>query len=632
MGVGRCPDPCRRRDARILNPLLPRLDSVQDSGRPLRAVTRSTGDARHAMDPRDDRTSIGTRSWLVRLLFWSGKPTRPVVLAILLATVSPIALMATMSYWKTHRDLTDLVLSRRQALVYLAASTLKADFDRLKDIAISLATRVRFRQLIGEGRWDEAVQILEAVPKDFPFIDRVFLADPSGTLMADSPALPLVRGRNFSHRDWYQGVLRSWEPYVSEVYRRAAEPRINVFAVAVPIRSEDSRVVGILVLQIRVSVLLAWTRDVDTGPGGLLYLVDRKGHLAVHPRHDPDGEILDYSGVEAVRKALRGVRRIEILRSQEDAQEHVYSYQPVPGYGWAVISAQPAETAFATRAKTLRNMLFAYGLLVLFSALLAYAILRALIEKQHAEDHIRRLNEELDGRAAELDAANRELEAFSYSVSHDLRAPLRYISGFTDLLERHASSTLDEKGRRYLTTISRSAKQMGTLIDDLLEFSRMGRVDMQETSVSLSHLIEEVRAELAEEAGGRHIEWKIGPLPAVRGDRAMLRLALCNLISNALKYTRPKSKTRIEIGADTRDSEVVVFVRDNGVGFESEYAHKLFGVFQRLHRAEEFEGTGVGLANVRRIICRHGGETWAESEPGQGATFYFSLPGRGDVA
>jgi len=246
-------------------------------------------------------------------------------------------------------------------------------------------------------------------------------------------------------------------------------------------------------------------------------------------------------------------------------------------------------------------------------------ILRDITTRKQAEETLKR-------RTVELEAANKELEAFSYSVSHDLRAPLRHIDGFAELMAEECGSVLNVDGRRYLGVISESVKQMGKLIDDLLAFSMMGRVEMRQTRVSMDELVKQVRQELAGDTNGRNIEWEIRSLPDVRGDFSMLKQVWINLLSNSIKYTRPRDLAKIEIGSRKKNGELEFHVRDNGVGFDMKYTEKLFGVFQRLHRAEEFEGTGVGLANVSRIIARHGGRTWAQAKVGEGAIFYFTLP------
>ena len=228
--------------------------------------------------------------------------------------------------------------------------------------------------------------------------------------------------------------------------------------------------------------------------------------------------------------------------------------------------------------------------------------------------------------AKELAVVNQELEAFSYSVSHDLRAPLRHVHGYVEMLRGATTGQLSEKAQHYLTTITDASVEMGELIDDLLAFSRVGRAEIRGTSVELDALVRDVIRGLEMALKDRPIVWQIAPMPTVMGDASLLKQVLTNLIDNAIKYSRTRDPARIEIGcAGEEAGRVILFVRDNGVGFDMQYADKLFGVFQRLHRPEEFEGTGIGLATVRRIVGRHGGRVWAEGALDKGATFYVTL-------
>ena len=251
-------------------------------------------------------------------------------------------------------------------------------------------------------------------------------------------------------------------------------------------------------------------------------------------------------------------------------------------------------------------------------------------ELKHAEDDIRKLNDELEHkvieRTAQLESVNKELGSFSYSVSHDLRAPIRAINGYAKILEEDYSEKFDSDGTKVLHAIMHNSKKMGQLIDDLLAFSKLGRKEVTLSEINMTALVKLVKEELLFEDGENIPEINVNVLPPAKGDQSLIKQVWINLISNAIKYSKYKPKTYIEIGAYEKDNLVVYYIKDNGAGFDMQYYDKLFGVFQRLHSQEEFEGTGIGLAIVQKIVNRHNGTVWAESKLNEGACFYFSLP------
>lgn len=350
-------------------------------------------------------------------------------------------------------------------------------------------------------------------------------------------------------------------------------------------------------------------------------LIDRDGHwLMVNQRLC---DILGYSNEELLEQTFQQSTHPEDLPDEVRKFDNLMAGR-ISGYAVEKrVIRKDGQVAWVTAVKNLmRGPAGEPGHHI--------AVLEDITARKRAEAEVRRLTETLERRVSErtaqLQEANRELESFSYSVSHDLRAPLRHIDGFAQLLIRQAGDKLDSKSLHYLKTITETVKHAGMLVDDLLAFSRMGRSEMRRNVVDVGALVEEVRRVLEPDMAGRSIQWTVGKLPAVTADPAMLRIVLQNLLANAVKFTRQRPQACIEIGCRQEDAEFVFFVRDNGVGFDSRYMDKLFGVFQRLHRSEEFEGTGIGLANVRRVIHRHGGRTWAEGEVGVGATFWFTLP------
>ncbi len=463
------------------------------------------------------------------------------------------------------------------------------------------------------------------------------------------------------------------EIYLSNVFRDPYETGRYITVMTAPVHDRKERFTGVIAFQMDMKPIYDFIgKTTGLGVTGETLIVgrnDKREIIFLNPlRHVPDailnktvtlGEGIAIPAQEAAEGRI-GTR----ISVDYRGKEVVAAWRYIPSLNWGVVAKIDTEEAFKP-AKTLAWITAIISVIVVFLAGLVAALTARHISNPihnlqkgtkiigsgnldykvgtEKKDEIGQLSRSFDRMvdnlklvmaskdlyAEQLEAANKELESFCYSVSHDLRAPLRALTGFGELLIKSASGNLDEKGRHYLNVIIESAGRMGRLIDDLLSFSRMGRVEMAKTEVCLERLVSDAQKELLPATEGRDILWEIDQLPQVYGDPAMLKLVLVNLMSNALKFTRPRPQTRIEIGTAPSDrDETVVYVRDNGVGFDMKYSDKLFALFQRLHRQDEFEGTGVGLANVRRIVQRHGGRTWAEGSLDEGANFYFSLPNK----
>jgi two-component system, sensor histidine kinase and response regulator len=379
----------------------------------------------------------------------------------------------------------------------------------------------------------------------------------------------------------------------------------------------------------RVNVLL-----VDDKPENLVALeslLEATGYHLVRAQSGEDALLAllerEYAAIvlDVQMPGMSGIELAQMIRARKKTHDVPILFLTAHGDESAIAGYEAGAVDFLT--KPLHPAVLRSKIAVFVELFLKTKELKAEVdERRQAEERIAQLNKELAARVEELAAANAELEAFSYTLSHDLRAPLRHVSGFVTLLKEGLADRQNAEDAEFIRLIQGATVRMGQLIDDMLTFFRVGQAGINWAVLSVTALIEEVRDTLSPALAGRAVQWKIHQLPQVEGDPAMLRQVVASLIDNALKFTRTKTDAVIEVGADRKGDEYVFFIRDNGVGFDQRHADKLFGVFQRLHSPTEFEGTGIGLASVRRIIQRHSGRTWAESIPGEGTTVYFSLP------
>ena len=498
--------------------------------------------------------------------------------------------------------------------------------------------------------------------------EYLMLLKPDGTVYVLEPRR---LERELSHRNlafaaWYKDALAAPDTVVSDLHISPATQRPTV-VVAAPVRGTDGVIIGVWAGGLQLA-RLSKLGSVGSGSGASRaygYVADRHGLILAHQSNPTYVEHqTDFSSVPSVQRALGGRAGAGQFSNPIDGEVKLGAYRTLPGSGWAVVYAIPLAVALAPVNLLTKGILLSTAALATLVGLLAFVMARRItgpIQQLTAAartigtgdvaqridvrtgDEVQTLGEEFNRmaaalgeketqlirRAEELQTANRELEAFSYSVSHDLRAPLRAMDGFTRILLAEEAGTLSPEGIRYLGLVRENAGYMGHLVDGLLTFSRLGRQAVSRQAVSIEEVVRLALDERHAEQEGRHVEVVKGDLPPCEGDPRLLRQVWVNLLSNAFKFTRNREEARIELGCEMADGVPVYFVKDNGIGFDMRYVDKLFGVFQRLHRQEDYEGTGVGLAIVQRIVHRHGGRVWAEGKEGQGAAFYFTLPGGG---
>ena len=313
-------------------------------------------------------------------------------LVIWVLLMSPVVLVTAFSYFQMKKQLTALVLSRRESIASLSAVTVQEKLDRVVDLAKSMAGRVKFRQAVSRGDWEEAIRVIGTVPQEFSYVDQILLTDTAGGEMADAPKLMGVTGKDFSSYDWYQGVTHDWKPYVSGAYSKGKYPRRNVIGIAVPVLSDNETAIGILVVEVRLEKVLEWIKQVDVGLSGFVYVTDQQGKLVAHPRYSPQGEIVDFSKDPSVERALRGMQGVAIDKYPLENEERISAYTLIPKHGWAIVVTQPSEVAFIERNAALRSLLFIYGIFLLLTAILASAVVHSMMVRRRSEEMIRNLS------------------------------------------------------------------------------------------------------------------------------------------------------------------------------------------------------------------------------------------------
>ena len=555
--------------------------------------------------------------------------------------MGPLILLSSLSVNSTYSTLTAASKQRLSDGSALAAVYVDKEMTGLLALTDSYARRQVLIAALRDGNYHNFdTPAIVAVMQDLRFVQEgtrfASVVDVTGTLRGEiDPPSPALNGQNFSYRDWYQGVVRTDKAYVSSAYASAVTGAPLVVGVAVPIKADGlyapkGKLLGFLLVGYLLSATQSLFSDFARDQGVKIEVTDQHGVVVAQSGVLPTKLVNDDSA--GVIGALKGGKSVD--RVTFGGQDVFAAYSPVPGVGWTVVARVPTSAALAD-ANRLSAYVIAITLVLLAILVITKAVLFIVLrDRQAAHIELARANSSLEERVAartvELEASNRELEAFSYSVSHDLRSPLRSIDGFSRLVLDENREKLSPESTRWLGLVRTGAQQMGNLIDDLLSFSRLGRVPLKKRRVYTSGVVSEVIAELKLQNPNRQIEFVLPDLPPCFADPNLLKQVFRNLLANAVKFTAKRPAARIEVGTLTAPDQgksrmVTYFVKDDGAGFDMRYSDKLFGVFQRLHRVEDFPGTGVGLALVKRIVERHGGKVWTEGAVDAGATFYLSL-------
>jgi signal transduction histidine kinase len=570
---------------------------------------------------------------------WWGRATRmrarvprwlaatAIALAACALLMGPIVLFGAFTLRTSLDDLNTRSERERQGAAALGATLVGRTIAARGALLRDLSGRDDFRLALDRQDGGRLSAIFAPLVTGVPDIATAGVLDAVGRVVARFPVDATAVGRSFADRDFYAGAMRSDGLFVGDAVTSSIDPTLSIVTFSYAVR-DGSVVRGIAILSVRTTTLIADLLTALDAPGRELLLIDHRSATIASTAERPMLSVVDVPA-----RAGQGLATL-------DGVPRAFVGAAIAGADWTLYVLDDPAVIYAAQRSLLTQLgtplagsiavagllaaLLAAGWLVLTRGRARLAAANGRLRDLNTEVH--GLNATLEHNVSELRSVNEELGAFAYSVSHDLRAPLRSIDGFSQILLEDKAEALGADGQKHLDRVRAAATHMGALIDDMLLLSRITRDEMRPHSVNLTALAHSVVDELRAREPERKVEFASnGALPA-RGDERLLRIALTNLIGNAWKFTRTREPAHVSFGGETRDGEAVFFVKDNGVGFDMQYAQKLFGAFQRMHSTSEFEGTGIGLATVQRIVHRHGGRVWAESEVNKGTTFYFTLP------
>jgi signal transduction histidine kinase len=565
------------------------------------------------------RRAVG---WVPRWL-----TTAAIALAACALLMGPVALFGAFTLRTSLADLNERSDAERNDTAALAATLVGRTISTRGEQLRLISSRDDFSVAVARGDGGRLSEIFAPFVTGLPDVATAGVLDPTGKVMARFPVDATAIGVSFADRDFYTGAMGKDGVFIGDAVVSRIDPRLSIATLSYAVR-EAGVVRGIAILSIRPTTLVADLQAALGAPGRELLVVDHRSATIAST-----AQRAMLSPVNVPLGAGQGLASI-------DGAQRAFVGAPIAGSEWTLyVLDDPARIYAAQRTLvTQLGVPLAVSIVVagLLAALLASAWLlltrgrqrlaAANVHQRELNAEVRGLNSALEHSVSELRALNDELGAFAYSVSHDLRAPLRSIDGFSQILLEDKGPALGDDGRDHLDRVRSAATRMGALIDDMLLLSRLTRDEMKVENVDVTALARGVVDELRAREPQRSVEFESNGATPAKGDPRLVRIALTNLLGNSWKFTRVRTPAHISFGGETRDGESVFFVKDDGVGFDMRYADKLFGAFQRLHSTTEFEGTGIGLATVQRIVHRHGGRVWAESVVGKGTTFFFTLP------